>query len=75
LKLATILIGLILIGGLAFSFTWNQSVSNNPPVKLVEGDIAPDFELKDQDGKIHKLSEYKGQRVVVYFFPKADTPG
>jgi len=64
-----------LIGGLAFLFAWNQPAPNNPSVKLVEGDIAPDFELKDQDGKIRKLSEYRGQRVVVYFFPKADTPG
>ena len=64
-----------LIGGLAFLFAWNQPAPNNPYVNLVEGDIAPDFELKDQDGKIRKLSEYRGQRVVVYFFPKADTPG
>ena len=39
------------------------------------GDMAPDFVLKDQDGKIHKLSDYRGQRVIVYYFPKADTPG
>jgi peroxiredoxin Q/BCP len=39
------------------------------------GDIAPDFELSDQDGKIHKLSEYLGKKVVLYFYPKDDTPG
>jgi len=39
------------------------------------GDPAPDFTLKDQDGKEHTLSEYRGQRVVVYFYPKDDTPG
>jgi len=39
------------------------------------GDKAPDFVLKDQDGKVHKLSDYHGQRVIVYYFPKADTPG
>ena len=39
------------------------------------GDKAPDFVLKDQDGKVHKLSDYRGQRVIVYYFPKADTPG
>ena len=38
-------------------------------------DKAPDFVLKDQDGKVHKLSDYRGQRVIVYYFPKADTPG
>ena len=44
-------------------------------VSLKKGEFAPDFSLEDQDGKIRKLSEYRGQRVVVYFFPKADTPG
>lgn len=39
------------------------------------GDAAPDFELPDQDGRAVKLSDYRGQAVVVYFYPKADTPG
>ena len=42
---------------------------------LKEGDKAPDFESKDQDGKAVKLSDLKGQRVVLYFYPKDDTPG
>ena len=40
---------------------------------LVEGDKAPDFELKDQNGKIHKLSDYLGQKLVIYFFVRANT--
>lgn len=36
---------------------------------------APDFKLSDQDGKIHKLSDYKGRWVLIYFYPKDDTPG
>ncbi len=36
---------------------------------------APDFSLPDQKGKIHKLSDYKGKWVVLYFYPKDDTPG
>lgn len=36
---------------------------------------APDFELTDQDGKVHRLSDYKGKMVVLYFYPKDDTPG
>ena len=40
-----------------------------------EGDTAPDFELEDQDGKPTKLSDLKGSPVVLYFYPKADTPG
>lgn len=42
---------------------------------LKVGDKAPDFELKDQKGKNHKLSSYIGKRVVLYFYPKDDTPG
>ncbi len=39
------------------------------------GDLAPDFELSDQDGKTHKLSDYLGKKVVLYFYPKDNTPG
>ena len=39
------------------------------------GDPAPDFTLPDQNGDPVKLSELKGQRVVLYFYPKDDTPG
>jgi peroxiredoxin Q/BCP len=42
---------------------------------IERGDEAPDFELPDQDGRAVKLSDYRGQPVVVYFYPKADTPG
>jgi peroxiredoxin Q/BCP len=39
------------------------------------GDTAPDFELPDQDGNPVRLSDLRGQPVVLYFYPKADTPG
>lgn len=42
---------------------------------LKTGDIAPDFELLDQEGKAHKLSDYLGQKVILYFYPKDNTPG
>jgi thioredoxin-dependent peroxiredoxin len=42
---------------------------------LAVGDKAPAFALKDQNGKLVRLSGFKGKRVVVYFYPKADTPG
>jgi peroxiredoxin Q/BCP len=42
---------------------------------LKAGDQAPDFTLPDQHGNPVTLSELRGQRVVVYFYPKADTPG
>ena len=42
---------------------------------LAEGDQAPDFELANQDGEPVRLSSLRGKTVVVYFYPKADTPG
>ncbi len=42
---------------------------------LKAGDAAPDFTLKDQTGKDVSLGSLEGKRVVLYFFPKADTPG
>jgi thioredoxin-dependent peroxiredoxin len=42
---------------------------------LNEKDIAPDFELLDDTGKPTRLSDFRGQRVVFYFFPKALTSG
>jgi peroxiredoxin Q/BCP len=42
---------------------------------IEEGAEAPEFELPDQDGETHRLSDYRGQTVVLYFYPKADTPG
>jgi peroxiredoxin Q/BCP len=44
-------------------------------MKLKPGDRAPALTLLDQREKSVKLSDYKGKRVVVYFYPKADTPG
>ena len=40
-----------------------------------EGESAPDFILKHEDGEIMNLSDFQGQRVVLYFYPKDDTPG
>jgi peroxiredoxin Q/BCP len=42
---------------------------------LKSGDKAPAFTLLDQDGNKVKLSDFKGRKVLVYFYPKADTPG
>jgi len=42
---------------------------------LKPGDPAPAFELRDQHGKMHHLSDYQGQWLLVYFYPKDDTPG
>ena len=39
------------------------------------GTLAPDFALPDQEGRTHRLSDYRGRWVVLYFYPKDDTPG
>jgi len=45
-------------------------------VPLIEpGKKAPAFALKDQDGQTHRLSDYAGRPIVLYFYPKDDTPG
>lgn len=43
--------------------------------KLKIGDKAPVFKLPDQNGDVHSLAEYKGKWVLLYFYPKDDTPG
>jgi peroxiredoxin Q/BCP len=42
---------------------------------LKENEVAPEFALSDETGKIHRLSDYKGKNVLLYFYPKDDTPG
>lgn len=42
---------------------------------LKEGDTAPDFSTRDENGNPVKLSDLRGQKVVLYFYPKDDTPG
>ena len=44
-------------------------------VVLKPGDKAPGFKLRDQDGNLVKLADFKGVRLLVYFYPRADTPG
>ena len=63
-----ILIKLSLLIALVFS-SWTVSAS------LVLGDKAPNFVLEDQNSVQHELSDYLGQWVVLYFYPKDDTPG
>lgn len=53
---------------------WRMSASANRNLPRA-GQVAPDFELPDQYGKTRSLAEFRGRWVVLYFFPKADTPG
>ena len=44
-------------------------------IKLKVGDKAPDFNITDQNGKVHKIADYKGKKIILYFYPKDLTPG
>lgn len=43
--------------------------------KLKEGDKAPNFKVEDENGDVHKLADYKGKKLVLYFYPRDLTPG
>ena len=62
---------LFLAGALALSFMPYGTASEQPTV----GSPAPEFELADQTGQLHSLEDYRDQWVVLYFYPKDDTPG
>ena len=42
---------------------------------LKAGDPAPDFTVKDHNGRTVRLSDFRGKEVILWFYPKADTPG
>ena len=59
------------LGGL-LRFAW-KSIGGVRMLKV--GDPAPDFEVVDHRGKTQRLRDYRGKKVVLWFYPKADTPG
>ena len=67
-----ILIALVAAGLAAvFGFT-SLGIAND---QVTVGQPAPEFELSDQDGQLHSLEDYRDQWVVLYFYPKDETPG
>ena len=66
-----ILLLIIAITALVFLISKQSEAASVPK----PGDTAPDFRLVDQNGEIKKLSDFSGQWVVLYFYPKDDTPG
>lgn len=42
---------------------------------IQEGSAAPDFNVKDEGGNEIRLADYQGQKIVLFFYPRADTPG
>jgi thioredoxin-dependent peroxiredoxin len=53
----------------------NKKFLNPKPMALTAGSKAPDFNANDQDGKPVKLADFKGKKLVLYFYPKDQTPG
>lgn len=66
-----ILITLVVTGFAAILFRQISLAADSPTV----GQAAPLFSLPDQDGHMRKLADYRGSWVVLYFYPKNDTPG
>lgn len=60
-----------LVGGLVLVFSTMARAGDLPKV----GEAAPDFSLPDQNGVVHNLKEFSGKWLVLYFYPKDDTPG
>jgi peroxiredoxin Q/BCP len=59
----------VLVAGLSFT---SVGIANE---NLAIGNAAPEFELPDQTGELHSLEDYRSQWVVLYFYPKDETPG
>lgn len=66
-----ILLLIIAVTALVFLISKQSQAAKVPK----SGDVAPAFRLMDQNGEIKKLSDFSGQWVVLYFYPKDDTPG
>ena len=54
---------------------WHVNQALADEIKLKIGDSAPEFSLYDQSNKLQSLNDYKGQWLIIYFYPKDDTPG
>jgi peroxiredoxin Q/BCP len=71
IMLKLILIGLVALLVVGSAVLWML----RPGGRLPEGSAAPDFSLQDQEGRTHRLGDYAGRWLVLYFYPKDDTPG
>ncbi len=56
-------------------FTQNDGFREDSMNRLNIGDPAPEFALPDQEGRTLKLSDFQGKKLLLYFYPRADTPG
>jgi peroxiredoxin Q/BCP len=69
--LKLMLVGLAALLVVASAVLWML----RPVGRQLEGSAAPDFALQDQNGQTHRLRDYAGRWLVLYFYPKDDTPG
>ena len=67
----TLTLVIVAVAAIILSFT-SIGIANDQPMP---GAAAPEFELSDQNGQLHSLEDYRDQWVVLYFYPKDDTPG
>ncbi|MHB1187600.1 peroxiredoxin [Thiobacillus sp.] len=67
----------LVLGGLAAALLVASAVlwMLRPGAQRPEGSAAPEFELPDQNGRVHRLGDYAGRWLVLYFYPRDDTPG
>jgi peroxiredoxin Q/BCP len=67
----------LILGGLAALLLMASAVlwMLRPGTQRTEGSAAPGFALQDQNGQIHRLGDYAGRWLVLYFYPRDDTPG
>jgi thioredoxin-dependent peroxiredoxin len=67
----------LILGGLAALLLVASAVlwMLRPGTQRTEGSAAPDFALQDQNGQTHRLGDYSGRWLVLYFYPRDDTPG
>lgn len=70
-RFITIALAALLVTAVSLTFT-SIGVANED---IAVGNPAPEFELSDQDGRLHSLEDYRDQWVVLYFYPKDQTPG
>lgn len=58
-----------------FELRMDWSAPTQEVVMLESGSQAPEFSVADHDGKVHTLGDYRGRHLVLWFYPRADTPG
>jgi thioredoxin-dependent peroxiredoxin len=75
LESAVLHIRSLVIFGVAAFLTWLPGLAADSPPPVAIGSPAPSFKLQDQNGKWHTLDEYRGKWLVLYFYPRDQTPG